>query len=235
MTDCRTPIGALGFDPPGRPGFESWAQADRGLVARLAGSICRAMTIPAPTRRALLGALTAALLGAGRGARAGAASPFAAPGVHALMRHARAPGTGDPAGFRLDDPATQRNLDEGGRAQARAAGALLRAQGARFDLVLSSAWARCVETARLMEMGEVTVEPAFNSFFADRSEGPARSAAALALLRALPPQAKALVVTHQVNIAALTGVAPASGELLAVRLAPDGSLATLARLRAPLD
>jgi hypothetical protein len=84
-------------------------------------------------------------------------------------------------------------------------------------------------------MGPVRIEPAFNSFFADRSEGPARTEAALALLRALPPQAKALVVTHQVNVAALTGVVPASGEILAVRMGPDGRLETLARLRAPLD
>jgi phosphohistidine phosphatase SixA len=193
------------------------------------------MTSIAPTRRAVLRALPLALAAQAARSRTADASPFAAPGVHALMRHARAPGTGDPPGFRLDDPATQRNLDDGGRAQAQAAGALLRAAGARFDPVLSSAWARCVETATLMRMGPVRIEPAFNSFFADRSEGPARTEAALALLRALPPQAKALVVTHQVNVAALTGVVPASGEILAVRMGPDGRLETLARLRAPLD
>jgi phosphohistidine phosphatase SixA len=210
------------------------------------------MTDLRPTRRAALAGALAALAAPARAAADPApADPapvdpapvdpapvdpaFAAPGVHVLMRHALAPGTGDPPGFRLDDPATQRNLSDAGRAQARAAGALLRAAGVRFDAVWSSPWSRCVETARLMDLGPVAVEPAFGSFFGDRGEGPARTAAALALFAALPAGAKALAVTHQVNVTALTGVVPASGELLAVRVGPDGRLATLARLRAPLD
>jgi phosphohistidine phosphatase SixA len=201
-------------------------------TGRVLRATSRSMATSSISRRGILGAMTLTAFGPRAGAAEAAA--FARPGVHALMRHARAPGTGDPPGFRLDDASTQRNLDAGGRAQARAAGALLRATGARFDPVLSSAWARCVETATLMEMGPVRVEPAFNSFFEDRSEGPTRSAAALALLRALPKQAKALVVTHQVNIAALTRTAAASGEIIAVRIAPDGTLQTLARMRVPL-
>lgn len=51
------------------------------------------------------------------------------PGVVALMRHALAPGTGDPAGFDPDDCTTQRNLDARGRDQARRIGAALRAAG----------------------------------------------------------------------------------------------------------
>ena len=46
-----------------------------------------------------------------------------------MLRHALAPGIGDPADFQLDDCSTQRNLNEEGRAQAKAIGAWLRARG----------------------------------------------------------------------------------------------------------
>ena len=39
-----------------------------------------------------------------------------------LMRHATAPGVGDPPNFRLGDCATQRLLSEAGRRQAKAIG-----------------------------------------------------------------------------------------------------------------
>lgn len=166
------------------------------------------------SRRALLagaGALVALP------ARADALAALTEPGTHALMRHAIAPGTGDPRGFRLGDPSTQRLLSEEGREQARAAGRALRAAGIRFDRVMSSRWERCLETAALMEMGDVVPEPALDSFFDDRSTGPAQTAAVLALLSALPVGERVLMVTHQVNITALTGIVPRSGEIIAVR------------------
>ena len=64
-------------------------------------------------------------------------------GGHVLMiRHALAPGTGDPPEFRLGDCATQRNLDERGRTQARAIGDWLRARGVTAAEVYSSQWCR---------------------------------------------------------------------------------------------
>lgn len=68
-----------------------------------------------------------------------------------LMRHAVAPGTGDPAGFELDDCSTQRNLSERGREQARATGERFRANGVTDAAVYSSQWCRCLETARLLD------------------------------------------------------------------------------------
>src|SRR5688500_16468822 len=73
----------------------------------------------------------------------------------ALLRHALAPGIGDPAEFRLDDCATQRNLSAAGRDQARAIGERLRAQGITQAEVYSSQWCRCLETARLLDLGAV--------------------------------------------------------------------------------
>ena len=142
------------------------------------------------------------------------------PGAVAIMRHALAPGGGDPAGFDVDDCTTQRNLDDRGRAQAEAIGAALRARGYMFDTVLTSQWCRCRDTAKLMNVGPVTEEPALNSFFQDRSTRDAQTAAARALVQnASGPM---MMVTHQVNITALTGVFPASGEIVVIRATPQG-------------
>ena len=77
----------------------------------------------------------------------------------ALMRHTDAPGgAGDPAGFRLQDCATQRNLSSKGRADALSIGARLRSEGIAVERLLSSPWCRCVDTATLLELGPVEAE-----------------------------------------------------------------------------
>jgi len=154
---------------------------------------------------------------------------LAEPRTHAILRHAIAPGGGDPAGFTLGDCATQRNLDDRGRDQARAIGAAFRATGIVIDHVLTSQWCRSAETARLLDLGPVEEEAALNSFFADRSTREAQTAATRALLAALPADETAVMVSHQVNITALTGVYPRSGEVVVLRVAEDGSLAVLGR------
>src|ERR1700675_4539048 len=74
----------------------------------------------------------------------------------ALIRHGNAPpGYGDPPGFKIDDCTTQRNLDERGRAQARALGEAFRSHGVRVDRIVSSPVCRCLETAHLMAVGPV--------------------------------------------------------------------------------
>ncbi|MCU0900434.1 MAG: histidine phosphatase family protein [Cypionkella sp.] len=139
------------------------------------------------------------------------------PGAVLLMRHAIAPGGGDPEGFVLGDCGTQRNLSDEGRAQARAIGAQLRAAGLRFDAVLTSEWCRTTETAVLLDLGPVTPFAPVNSFFDNRQDGPRQTAETLAYLATLPPDARVLIVTHQVNITALTGVTPRSGETVVTR------------------
>jgi len=141
-----------------------------------------------------------------------------------------APGTGDPASFVLDDCSTQRNLDDRGRAQARAIGQALRDRGHGFDAVLTSQWCRCRETARLLDLGPVEDLPALNSFFAQRDQADPRTAAARDRIRALPATGRWIMVTHQVNIRALTGLAPRSGEIVLVRAGqggPDGAGVTV--------
>ncbi len=154
-----------------------------------------------------------------------------APGAHLLMRHALAPGVGDPAGFRLADCRSQRNLNADGRRQAQRIGDRLRAAGIAVERVLSSQWCRCRDTAVLLGLGEVEDSPLINSFFRDASTREAQTAGVLDLLRRLDAAgAKAMLVTHQVNITALTGVFPASGEILVVRL-EGRRLRTLARIK----
>lgn len=129
-----------------------------------------------------------------------------------LFRHANAPGGGDPPGLRLGDCTTQRNLDAAGRDQARRIGAAFSQRGIAVRAVLSSQWCRTRETAALAFPGRAEDAQAFNSFFGDRAAGPARTAAARAILASWSGPGALVVVTHQVNITALTGIFPASGE-----------------------
>jgi phosphohistidine phosphatase SixA len=139
------------------------------------------------------------------------------PGRVLMLRHATAPGFGDPPGFRLEDCTTQRNLDAAGREQARLLGARLRAAGIRRAKIYSSQWCRCLETARLLGLGSVRPLPALNSFF-DRPDARARNLAALeAFLSRLPrDDGPVVLVTHQVTISAITdrGVRPGGGAVL---------------------
>ena len=131
-----------------------------------------------------------------------------------FMRHALAPGYGDPAHFNVSDCATQRNLDAEGRAQAAATGAWLRQNNYRFDAVLSSAWCRCKDTASGLDIGPWRVFNGLNSFF----EGHVDRAETLRLLETqmadIPLDGKVLMVTHQVVISAVTGIAPPSGGMV---------------------
>jgi phosphohistidine phosphatase SixA len=153
-----------------------------------------------------------------------------APGTHALMRHATAPGTGDPQGFRIGDCKTQRNLDAAGRAQAARIGAAVRDRGIAIATVLTSQWCRARDTADLLGLAPVEAEPALNSFFDDRGSAEVASRAVVQRLSGLG-EGKAVAVTHQVNITALTGIFPASGEIIVVAPAADGSLAVRGRIR----
>lgn len=148
-----------------------------------------------------------------------------------IMRHALAPGTGDPVNFQLADCNTQRNLNERGRQQAQAWGEMLRQQYAGDIRLYSSQWCRCLETARLMKIAEVQPLPALNSFFAGRGSREQQTEALLQQFAAEQP-IPTVLVSHQVNFTALTGYFPASGEaaILALPLTvPATVLARIAR------
>jgi hypothetical protein len=185
-------------------------------------------------RRLILLALTFSLLALSNGS-ANATSDEAAwnalrAGGIAIFRHANAPGVGDPPGMRLDDCSTQRNLDEEGRVQARRIGDAFRSRNIQMGAVLASQWCRATETAELAFPGLVRVEPVFNSFFGDQQAGELQTAAARKLLEGWRGPGALFVSTHQVNITALTGLAPASGEGIVLRPSDDG-LAVIGRIR----
>lgn len=143
-------------------------------------------------------------------------------GYIVMLRHALAPGVGDPVNFRLDDCATQRNLSEEGRAQARRLGDRLRAHGIEQAEVYSSQWCRCLETAQLLDVGPVEELPALNSFFSRPAEREPILKALRAFLAGLPDDGPPVILlTHQVTISAIAGQGTASGE--AVVMKADGS------------
>ena len=138
-----------------------------------------------------------------------------------LMRHAIAPGGGDPPGFRLNDCSTQRNLSDEGRRQARSIGNAFRSRTIPVDRVLTSQWCRCRETAELLDLGSVEEYPVLNSFFSDRSTASEQTEALRRFVGETELHGNIVLVTHQVNITALTNVFPASGEMVVIR--PDGN------------
>lgn len=146
------------------------------------------------------------------------------PGTVAVMRHAVAPGGGDPANFELGDCSTQRNLNDAGRAQARRIGHAFRDNGIKVDRVLTSQWCRCRDTAELLDLAPVEDFPALNSFFQDRSTRDQQTEAVRDFLADAPAGEKLVLVTHQVNITALTNVFPSSGEVIVIEVADDGTV-----------
>lgn len=165
-------------------------------------------------------------------------------GAIAVMRHAIAPGTGDPEGFRLADCSTQRNLSQEGRDQARAIGKAFRDHSIAVTAVYSSQWCRSLETAKLLGVGEVEPLPALNSFY----EAPEQKEPQMATLRqwldeeiAGPVAGRGgggapgaiVLVTHQVVVSALTGVYPRSGETVVARPLGGGRVEVVGRLPPP--
>ncbi len=132
----------------------------------------------------------------------------------ALIRHGNAPpGYGDPPGFKIDDCTTQRNLDDRGRAQARALGAAFRQHGVRVDKVLSSPWCRCLETAELLALG--SVENTWAVAASDRS--PDRLAVLKQMVSSWRGPGTLVVVTHALTVQALVGIMPAQAETVVLR------------------
>ena len=142
-----------------------------------------------------------------------------------LIRHAYAPGVGDPPGYSLERCETQRVLNDQGRAQARRIGQWLKAQGLERAEVHSSAWCRCRQTAELLELGPVSVEPSLGSFFDQYQRATAQNQALQAFvakaLRAKKGQAL-ILVTHHVNIREFTGRDIGSGDMVLVRVDAQG-------------
>lgn len=150
-----------------------------------------------------------------------------------LMRHASAPGIGDPPEFVLGDCMTQRNLDERGRMQAQRWGELLRENQITQPTVFSSRWCRAMDTAELLRFDSIEPLPLLDSFFVKSGQRDRQTQELRKFLNSLQGSPTAILITHQVNITTLTGIVPRSGEALVLELPITDSPKILARVLAP--
>ena len=152
------------------------------------------------------------------------------PGHSVFMRHSEAPGYTDPAGYSLYDCSTQRNLVDSGRAHARRTGEVFRRNGITFQRVLTSPWCRCKETARLAIGREPEIFLPLSNLVSRQQHTAEQVAALKAYLATLDGDTRVLFVTHGIVINALTGISPASGEMVIVKFGPSGDVVVAGRL-----
>ncbi len=188
-------LGRIGIkrSRPNRSLFACLSRRTGATVAVAVGLLCTAPGLSAAGDAALWSAL-----------RSG--------GHVALLRHAIAPGAGDPREFALRDCSTQRNLSDEGRDQAARIGARFRANRIQTARVFSSPWCRCLETARLLGLGPIQELPVLNSFFQRYERRDPQTQALKEWLASQDLDELLVLITHQVNITALTNVYPASGD-----------------------
>ncbi len=149
-------------------------------------------------------------------------------GEHFVMiRHALAPGMGDPATFTINKCETQRNLSQQGRDQARYIGELFRKNGISAAQIYSSQWCRCLDTAKLLGLGTVKELPILNSFFKDFDNEIPQTEALAQWLRKQYLTTTMVLVTHQVNITAFTDIYPGPGEMVIVHRQKNGHFDTV--------
>ena len=149
----------------------------------------------------------------------------------ALLRHALAPGTGDPPEFRIGQCATQRNLSDEGRQQAAEIGERFRSNGITQARIYSSQWCRCLETAQLLKLGQVEEMVSLNSFFGRYERRDSQTEMLLKWLNVQDLDRPFILVTHQVNITALTGIYPDSGELVIVHRSDTGDIEVIGTIK----
>ena len=133
-----------------------------------------------------------------------------------LIRHSLAPGGGDPAGFKIDDCKSQRNLNRAGINQSKKIGKLFKKNKVPIDQVLSSQWCRCKDTAKFA-FGEYKEFTAINSTFqSPYNKNETKQLKDLySFIRSWEGNGKNLVlVTHYSIITAVTNAVPDSGEIV---------------------
>jgi 8-oxo-(d)GTP phosphatase len=156
------------------------------------------------------------------------------PGHVLILRHALAPGIGDPDHFTLGECNTQRNLSEEGRADARRLGERLRRAGIDSARIYSSRWCRCLDTAAELGLGPVTPLPVLDSLFREgAAETEMRTRELREFLTGTEPGKPVILVTHQVNIRALVQRSTSSGEGVLLRVDDYGEIGVAGTIRAP--
>jgi hypothetical protein len=145
-----------------------------------------------------------------------------------MFRHALAPGTYDPPGFRLGDCATQRNLDSEGRRQAQQIGAWFATRKLRPARVRSSPWCRCVDTAELAFGSAERWDALASPTGSEDSQRQRRLAELRQALAAVPTGRFEAWVTHQFVLHDLAGRSTVPAEALVLRGSPGGGVELIA-------
>ena len=132
-----------------------------------------------------------------------------------FIRHAYAPGNGDPSDFNLNDCSTQRNLSNRGKIQSRKIGKFFKKNQIKIDKVLSSEWCRCKETAYL-SFKDYETKNFLNSFYSLKfMKNKDKQIKDLRKYIKMHQDKKNLVlVTHYVVISEILDYSPASGEII---------------------
>ena len=132
-----------------------------------------------------------------------------------FIRHAYAPGNGDPAGFNLNDCSTQRNLSDDGRKQAQRIGEFFTKNKIEIDKVLSSEWCRCKETAKIA-FKNYSTNSFLNSFYSSKfSKNKDKQVKAFNYyVKNLESKKNLIFVTHYVFISEVLNYGPSSGEIV---------------------
>ena len=132
-----------------------------------------------------------------------------------FIRHAYAPGSGDPDNFNLNDCSTQRNLSKEGRKQAKYIGKYFKNKKIKVDKVLSSEWCRCKETA-VIAFSDYKTESFLNSFFSDkfRKNKDLQIKNLKSYIDKWDKKKNLIFVTHYVVILEILDYAPSSGEIV---------------------
>jgi phosphohistidine phosphatase SixA len=157
------------------------------------------------------------------------------PGHIVLLRHSNAPGSqAESNDMNFKDCSIQRNLDAEGRAQAARLGDAFRTRGLARATMIASQYCRAIDTAKLMKLGAVKVEPVLNLVhignpFAMRDAG----TKTVQLMKGLPANQLAVLVTHVGNILATAGANVDSGEMAIVHFDGAGSVVLDGKLMVP--
>lgn len=149
----------------------------------------------------------------------------------AIMRHALAPGFSDPSHFELRNCSTQRNLSKQGFEQAARIGERFVEAGINEAQVFTSQWCRCIDTAKTLGIGVPEELSAMNSFFQSPERETTQTQALKEWLVKQDLTKPLVLVTHQVNMTALTGAYPASGEIFVVERSEAGDFSVVDRVQ----
>ncbi len=132
-----------------------------------------------------------------------------------FIRHAYAPGSGDPNNFNLNDCSTQRNLNTEGKKQAQYIGEFFREHNIKIDKVLSSEWCRCKETAEIA-FKNFSTNSFLNSFYSYKyAKNKDRQVKELNnYIEKFKSKKNLVLITHYVLISEVLNYAPSSGEIV---------------------